>query len=79
MSQEYSVEAQAALQELYDNAASRVSEALTPKMKILVLDNALGGPSNFYASGGILTVELKLKCLELQYLEMRGLVQMELA
>ena len=80
MTPNYTDEARAALEELYRDAAARHSLVqLTPQTKIFVLDTALGGSSNFYASGGPLTDEIKVGCLELQYLELKGLVKLELA
>lgn len=80
MSNQYPTEARAALEELYSVHSARLSQPqLTLQMKIYVLDSELGGSSNFYASGGPLTDEIKVECLELQYLELKGLVKLELA
>ena len=79
MSQKNSPEAQAALRNLYESAAQRFKQPTTPQFKIFVLDTELGGASNFYASGGPLTDDIKVECLELQYLELKGLVKLELA
>lgn len=80
MSTDYPIAAQDALDELYRvHAASFSMNELTSKIKIYVLDRELGGSSNFYAAGGSITDEIKVKCLEIQFLELKGLLKLELA
>lgn len=59
------------------------SQGLPPdapdRLRIAALDLALGGRSNWYAFGGKLTDAVRLQCLELQWLAMHGLIQLELA
>ena len=60
-----------ASQGLPDNAPDR--------LRIAVLDLALGGKSTWHVFGGKLTDGIRLRCLELQWLAMHGLIQLELA
>ena len=48
--------------------------------KIIMLERRLGQPpSNYYAFGGSLTPEMKLGCLEYEFLEQNGKITLELA
>jgi hypothetical protein len=53
-------------------------KAGTVAEKIAALEKELGGPSNFYAFGGVLDEEMKLGCLEYEYLSLRDLVDLVL-
>jgi hypothetical protein len=51
----------------------------TPQ-KIIMLERGLGEPpSNYYAFGGSLTDEMKLGCLEYEFLERNNKIVLELA
>ncbi|MCP5520652.1 MAG: hypothetical protein H7A46_03795 [Verrucomicrobiales bacterium] len=57
------------LQQVYASVgAASTSEKLT------LLTNYLGGEPNFYAMGGAMTEEMKLGCLEYEYLENQGVL-----
>jgi hypothetical protein len=47
--------------------------------KIKVLEDKLGGPSNFYGMGGEVNDEMKLACLEYEYLERQGQIKLTFA
>jgi hypothetical protein len=52
------------------------SHAATAGQKIVALEAVLGGPSNFYGFGGEVSDDMKLGCLEYEYLSIRGLVEL---
>lgn len=61
------------LDEIYKTAA-----ADTVLKRIALLDEQLGGPSNFYGPGGMaITDDQKLGCLEIEYLMLCGLLTPE--
>jgi hypothetical protein len=47
--------------------------------KIKLLEDHLGGPSNFYGLGGEVNDEMKLACLEYEFLERQGKITLTLA
>ena len=49
-------------------------QAETTRDKISALDAELGGQSNFYAFGGEVTDDIRLSCLEYEYLVECGVV-----
>ena len=52
--------------------------ALTTRQRIAALDPQLGGPPpNYYAIGGHLDDEMKLTCLEYEFLEQKGLLPLD--
>jgi hypothetical protein len=51
----------------------------TPKKIELLESKFLGGGSNFYAFGGDLTEDMKLGCLEYEFLEQMGKITLVLA
>ncbi len=48
------------------------------QQKLNILQIKLGGTPNFYAMGGGITDEMKLACLEYEYLERSGIIQFDL-
>ena len=69
----YNTEADAALDELYGSA-----RADTTQDKIRALES-IQGTANFYAFGGVLTDDMRLGCLEYEYLSEKGLIELVLA
>jgi hypothetical protein len=53
--------------------------ASTTEQKIHVLERELGGQFNFYALGGNIDDDMKLACLEYEYLERMGQVELVFA
>jgi hypothetical protein len=52
--------------------------ALTTRQRIAALEPQLGGPPpNYYAIGGHLDDEMKLTCLEYEFLEQKGLLPLD--
>ena len=71
----YGAEADTFLAEFYKSF-----EADTTQKKIALLESKfLGADSNFYAFGGDLTDEMKLGCLEYEFLEQMGKITLVLA
>lgn len=70
---QFSAEAEQHLQAIYAAGGAHTTEK-----KIEVLNSKLGGTANFYAAGGCLTPEMKLGCLEYEYLESQGLIALTL-
>jgi hypothetical protein len=69
----FNEKADAQLQNIYQGATT-VAE------KIKILNDILGGESNFYAFGeGSISEEMKLGCLEYEYLGNLGLIELQLA
>jgi hypothetical protein len=56
-----------------------VSKAQTTAEKIGLLQAKLGGTFNFYALGGEVTDDMKLTCLEYEYLERMGVIDVVLS
>jgi len=54
-------------------------KAQTTASKIVLLQDKLGGTFNFYALGGEVTDEMKLTCLEYEYLERMGVIDVVLS
>jgi hypothetical protein len=73
MTTKYTAQADAALSSLY-----QLRGADTTQQKIVILQDHLGS-SNFYALGGEINDEMKLGCLEYDYLEFQGLIETCLA
>ncbi len=71
----YTLEADKALEELY----SAANQAVTTLEKIEALECALQENSNYYAFGGEMSEDIKLGCLEYEYLSNRGLIELLLA
>jgi len=72
----FNVNADAALNELYENVGAKTTEH-----KINALKPHLDGDGewNFYAVGGEVNQEMILGCLEYEYLSSRGLIELTLA
>ncbi|MGH7979950.1 MAG: hypothetical protein ACREE6_11295 [Limisphaerales bacterium] len=70
----YNAEADHALGELY----SRL-HATTNQLRIQGLQIELGGDFNYYAFGGEINDEMKLACLEYEYLQRIGKIDLALA
>jgi len=66
--------ADAALNELYSSVGATSTDE---KMGTLRLQ--LGGMPNFYAMGGAINEEMKLACLEYEYLQQVGKIDLVLA
>jgi hypothetical protein len=71
----YNEEADQALENLYVAANNAVETA----DKIRALEKALQENSNYYAFGGVMTDDMKLGCLEYEYLSSKGLIELVLA
>jgi hypothetical protein len=69
----FGAEADAALSKFYHDAKA---EIIADKIK--ALESELGGPANYYAFGGTVSDEMKLGCLEYEYLSLRDLVDLVL-
>jgi hypothetical protein len=67
-------QADAFLLELYKSVGAE-----TTLEKINLIQMKLGGVSNFYALGGEINDEMKLACLEYEYLEQEGKITLVLA
>lgn len=63
----------------YLEAFYKVKNAQSVQEKITLLKGKLGGTFNFYALGGDITDEMKLACLEYEYLERMGVIDLVLA
>lgn len=71
----YNKEADKALNALYAAA----NHAVETSDKIRALEKALQEKSNYYAFGGIITEDVKLGCLEYEYLSSKELIELVLA
>jgi hypothetical protein len=67
-------EADAFLSKFYD-----LYHKTTIDEKIRLLENELGGVSNFYGLGGEVDDTMKLACLEYEFLELKGQISLTLA
>lgn len=63
----------------YLTAFYNLYNANSPEEKIALLKKTLGGTFNFYALGGEVTDAMKLACLEYEYLERMGIINLVLA
>lgn len=70
----YNEKADEALNKLY-----LAGNATSTDQRIEVIETALQERANFYAFGGELTPEMKLGCLEYEYLGRKGLIELTLA
>jgi hypothetical protein len=70
----YGAEADNFLEDFYKSCGAE-----TTQQKIAVLQLKVGADSNFYAFGGALTDEMKLGCLEYDYLEQSNKITLVLA
>ena len=52
---------------------------ISTQQKIQLLQLQMGGTSNFYALGGHINDDMKLACLEYEYLEQAGKIELVLA
>ena len=46
--------------------------------KIKILEDKTGGPHNFYGQGGAVSDEMKLACLEYEFLELNNKIKLTL-
>ena len=69
----YNQMADAALNNLYESVG-----ADSIAQKITVLDLKLGGSHEFYAFGGETSEEIRLGCLEYEFLNQEGLIELTL-
>lgn len=63
----------------YLAAFYKLKDAKSTEDKIDLLKGKLGGTFNFYALGGEITDDMKLACLEYEYLERMGIIDLVLA
>jgi len=70
----FNPQADACLEELYASVG-----AVTTAQKITILQKELGGDFNFQAFGGVVNDQMKLGCLEYDYLERAGKIDVVLA
>ena len=66
----FNKEADACLEDLYKSVG-----AVTPARKLVILQKEVGGDFNFQAFGGELNEEIRLGCLEYEYLERMGKIE----